>query len=301
MAETLTVNTDADTATTIENLTPDEQDSLEIGEQMVAEQEQLLAGKYKNAEELEKAYVELQKKIGGQGDETSETTGNTESSEAETDSEEATEANDYSEGYLEDGNVNYDIVNETYGEQLGNIFKNADVDPWAISKHFHENNGTVTDEMFNSLVDAGLSKESVSAYFAGRAVESGYTESGDTDVSQNDINSIKNSVGGESEYNDIVSWAGQNLDKKSIEAFDGIVETGNTDAIKLAISGLKSQYENANGYEGRMLTGKAPKSSGDVFRSQAELVNAMSDPRYDKDPAYRQDIMEKLDRSDMNF
>jgi len=301
MAETLTVNTDADTATTIENLTPDEQDSLEIGEQMVAEQEQLLAGKYKNAEELEKAYVELQKKIGGQGDETSETTGNTESSEAETDSEEATEANDYSEGYLEDGNVNYDIVNETYGEQLGNIFKNADVDPWAISKHFHENNGTVTDEMFNSLVDAGLSKESVSAYFAGRAVESGYTESGDTDVSQNDINSIKNSVGGESEYNDIVSWAGQNLDKKSIEAFDGIVETGNTDAIKLAISGLKSQYENANGYEGRMLTGKAPKSSGDVFRSQAELVNAMSDPRYDKDPAYRQDIIEKLDRSDMNF
>ena len=301
MAETLTVNTEADTATNIENLTPDEQESLEIGEQIVAEQEQLLAGKYKNAEDLEKAYVELQKKIGGQGDETSETTGNTESSEAETDSEETAEANDYSEGYLEDGNVNYDIVNETYGEQLGNIFKNADVDPWAISKHFHENNGTVTDEMFNSLVDAGLSKESVSAYFAGRAVESGYTETETTDVTQNDINSIKNSVGGETEYNDIVSWAGQNLDKKSIEAFDGIVETGNTDAIKLAISGLKSQYENANGYEGRMLTGKAPKSSGDVFRSQAELVNAMSDPRYDKDPAYRQDIIEKLDRSDMNF
>jgi len=301
MAETLTVNTDADTATNIENLTPDEQDSLQLGEQMVAEQEQLLAGKYKNAEELEKAYVELQKKIGGQGDEASETTGDSESSEAETDSEETAEANDYSEGYLEDGNVNYDIVNETYGEQLGNIFKNADVDPWAISKHFHENNGTVTDEMFNSLVDAGLSKESVSAYFAGRAVESGYTETATTDVTQNDINSIKNSVGGETEYNDIVSWAGQNLDKKSIEAFDGIVESGNTDAIKLAISGLKSQYEDANGYEGRMLTGKAPKSSGDVFRSQAELVEAMSDPRYEKDSAYRQDIIEKLDRSDMDF
>ena len=301
MAETLTVNTDADSATNIENLTPEEQDSLQVGEQMVAEQEQLLAGKYKNAEELEKAYVELQKKIGGQGDEAGETTGNSESSETETDSKETDEANDYSEGYLEDGNVNYDIVNETYGEQLGNIFKNADVDPWAISKHFHENNGTVTDEMFNSLVDAGLSKESVSAYFAGRAVESGYTETEMTDVTQNDINSIKNSVGGETEYNDIVSWAGQNLDQKSIEAFDGIVESGNTDAIKLAISGLKSQYENANGYEGRMLTGKTPKSSSDVFRSQAELVEAMSDPRYDKDSAYRQDIIEKLDRSDMDF
>ena len=301
MAETLTLNTDPDSATNVENLTPEEQDSLQIGEQMVAEQEQLLAGKYKNAEELEKAYVELQKKIGGQGDEASETTGNTESSETQTDSEETNEANDYSEGYLEDGNVNYDLVNDAYGEQLGNIFKNADVDPWAISKHFHENNGTVTDEMFNSLVDAGLSKESVTAYLDGRAVESGYTGNQTTDVSQADIDSIKKSVGGETEYNNLVSWAGQNLDKKSIEGFDSIIETGNPDAIKMAVSGLKSQYENANGYEGRMLTGKAPKSSGDVFRSQAELVNAMSDPRYDNDPAYRQDIIEKLDRSDMNF
>ena len=62
MAETLTLNTDPDSATNIDNLTPEEQDSLQVGEQMVAEQEQLLAGKYKNAEELEKAYVELQKK-----------------------------------------------------------------------------------------------------------------------------------------------------------------------------------------------------------------------------------------------
>ena len=50
-----------------------------------------------------------------------------------------------------------------------------------------------------------------------------------------------------------------------------------------------------------MLTGKAPKSSGDVFRSQAEVVEAMSDPRYDRDPAYRNDVFEKLSRSDINY
>ena len=297
----MTYDPGTDTVTTETNLSAEEQDSLKVGESMEAEQEQLLAGKYKNAEDLEKAYVELQKKLGGESDEASETTGNTESSETKTDSEETNEANDYSEGYLEDGNVNYDLVNDAYGEQLGNIFKNADVDPWAISKHFHENNGTVTDEMFNSLVDAGLSKESVTAYLDGRAVESGYTENQTTDVSQADIDSIKKSVGGEAEYNNLVSWAGQNLDKKSIAGFDSIIETGNPDAIKMAVSGLKSQYENANGYEGRMLTGKAPKSSSDVFRSQPELVAAMSDPRYDSDPAYRQDVIEKLDRSDLNF
>jgi len=64
---------------------------------------------------------------------------------------------------------------------------------------------------------------------------------------------------------------------------------------------LKSQYDNANGYEGRMLSGKAPKTSGDVFRSQAEVVRAMSDSRYENDPAYRQDLIEKLDRSNIAF
>ena len=71
--------------------------------------------------------------------------------------------------------------------------------------------------------------------------------------------------------------------------------------IKLAVAGLKAQYENDNGYEGRMLSGKAAKTSGDVFRSQAEVVKAMTDPRYDKDPAYRQDIYDKLERSNLQF
>ena len=52
---------------------------------------------------------------------------------------------------------------------------------------------------------------------------------------------------------------------------------------------------------GRMLTGKPSKQSSDVFRSQAQLVEAMSDPRYDRDPAYRQDVIAKLDRSDLKF
>ena len=50
-----------------------------------------------------------------------------------------------------------------------------------------------------------------------------------------------------------------------------------------------------------MLTGKAAETKGDVYRSQAQLVKAMSDPRYDNDPAYRADVVEKLNRSDLNF
>ena len=76
MAETLTVNTDpsTETADVVENLTPDEQDSLAVGEEMVNQQEQLLAGKYKNAEELEKAYGELERKLGEKDNKDSEPT-----------------------------------------------------------------------------------------------------------------------------------------------------------------------------------------------------------------------------------
>jgi hypothetical protein len=50
-----------------------------------------------------------------------------------------------------------------------------------------------------------------------------------------------------------------------------------------------------------MVQGRAPKQSSDQFRSQQEVVQAMGDPRYESDPAYRKDIMDKLERSNVNF
>jgi hypothetical protein len=123
-----------------------------------------------------------------------------------------------------------------------------------------------------------------------------------SDISQSDINQIKNSAGGDQAYANIINWAKSNLPQEKITAFDEVVNTGSIQAIQLAVSGLKSEYDNANGVEGRMVTGKtAPNNSGDVFRSQQELVAAMNDPRYDRDPAYRQDVIQKLDRSDLEF
>ena len=122
-----------------------------------------------------------------------------------------------------------------------------------------------------------------------------------SDISDAQINEVKNAAGGEAAYTNMVQWAGQNLDEQSIAAFDQIVNTGSLDAIRFAVKGLKSQYDAANGVEGKMVQGKAAPDRGDVFRSQAELVAAMSDRRYDNDPAYRQDVIEKLDRSDLEF
>ena len=93
----------------------------------------------------------------------------------------------------------------------------------------------------------------------------------------------------------------ENLKAHEIKAFDNLVGTGNAAAIQLGVDALKSKYDNANGYEGRMLSGKAADNNGDVFRSQAQLVQAMADPRYDTDPAYRNDVFEKLANSNIDY
>ena len=268
----MTYEAGTDTVTTADNLNAEEKDSLIVGEQMEAEQEQLLAGKYKNAEDLEKAYVELQKKLGEQGDEASETTGDTDAVDTEETSEETKEATEDSPAVA--------LINEASAE-------------------YYANDNTLSPETIEKFQSMS-SQDLVNAYLQ---LQQGQPAQQQTSVEMTDadVNSIKNSVGGEGEYGKLVGWAGENLDKGSIDAFDSIVETGNTQAIKLALSGLKSQYDSANGYEGRMLQGKAPKTSADVFRSQAEVVAAMSDARYDDDPAYRQDLIAKLDRSDIKF
>ena len=121
------------------------------------------------------------------------------------------------------------------------------------------------------------------------------------EMSEAQVNQVQNSAGGEANYNSVVAWAAENLPDNQIDAFDSVVDTGNPAAIGIAFQGLQSRYNEANGYEGRMLQGKPAASSGQVFRSQAELVSAMSDPRYDNDPAYRADVISKLDQSDLNF
>jgi len=260
MAETLTYDNTPDA----EVLTPDEQDSLQIGEQLQEEQEQLLAGKYTNAEELEKAYMELQRKLGDsdEGDEE-------EVSEDEGEEVEETEA-EYTEAQT--------------------LISNA-------SQEYAET-GNISDEMMEQFGEMS-SQELVEAYMN---IQTNAPEAVAEELSESEVNSIKNSVGGDQAYDNVMQWAGENLDPDQVDAFDNIIATGNSTAIQMMVNGLKAQYDSSNGYEGRMLSGKsANASSSDVFRSQAELVAAMSDSRYESDPAYRNDLLEKLDRSDLNF
>ena len=274
MAETLTVDPtpQAEVAGEVEGvqLTAEEQDSLAVGEQIVDAQDNLLAGKYENAQELEKAYIELQKKLGEDG------------------KEEVPEAEDQSESE--------EVLQEEPEESSKELSPAAQLITSA-SDEYYSNEGKLTPETLDKFSSMS-SKELVEAYMQVQSNLPQQSTQDSADISDAVVNEVKNYVGGDEAYTTMIKWAGENLDQNTINAFDSIVNTGSVDAIKIAVTGLQSQYRNAVGYEGEMLTGKAPQNTKDVYRSQAELVEAMSDRRYENDPAYRQDVIAKLERSD---
>jgi hypothetical protein len=108
-------------------------------------------------------------------------------------------------------------------------------------------------------------------------------------------------VGGEQAYQSMLEWAGQSLSKEEIEMYDSVMGDGNANSIFFAVQALANKYFDNVGSEGELLTGRGSSESNAIFRSQSELVQAMNDPRYDNDPAYRSDVMAKLENSDLGF
>ena len=108
-------------------------------------------------------------------------------------------------------------------------------------------------------------------------------------------------VGGEKAYKSMITWAGQNLSKEEISMYDSVMGKGDPNAIFFAVQALSNKYSDATGSEGQMLSGKGSREENAGFQSQAQLVEAMSDPRYDRDPAYRRSVLNKLANSDVEF
>ena len=243
--------------------TEDEQDSLAVAEKLGQQESELYAGKYQSAEELEEAYINLQKKLGTSDDDEVEDT------------------------YLDEDEYPDEVV------------EGVDLIQTASEEYF-ENDGQLSAETMERFTEMS-SSELVEAYMAIRErnpdVDGGTSSSDLTDA---EMNQVYNSAGGEAEYAKLTSWAAQNLSETKLDAFNDMIDRGNATAIQIAVSGLRAEYEAQEGYEGRMLTGKAARGA-DAFRSQAEVVQAMSDPRYDRDEAYRQDVYDKLERSDIQF
>ena len=121
-------------------------------------------------------------------------------------------------------------------------------------------------------------------------------------LSEEQANQLFEMVGGEKAYKSMIDWAGQNFSKEEVQMYDSVMAKGDPNAIFFAVQALNSKYTDAVGNDGQLLTGKRSAAQQDAqFRSQQELVQAMNDPRYDRDPAFRDDVIRKLQNSDIEF
>ena len=156
------------------------------------------------------------------------------------------------------------------------------------SNEFAEN-GALSDDSIQAIEAQGIPREMIDGYVAGQQA-----------LLDAQFNSIYNEVGGEESYNNMVEWAGDNLSEGEQAAFNKAVMEGSQDDMMFAIRGLALRFQSQGGGAKPLVQGSTSSSGASSgFQSLAELTDAMKDPRYNKDPAYRKQIESRLSVSNI--
>lgn len=147
--------------------------------------------------------------------------------------------------------------------------------------------GELSDSSFEALSQSGIPKGVVEAFISGQEAK--------TEIIQKNAFDL---VGGEEQYTQMLNWAENNLSEQEINAFNANLESQDIAATNFAIKGLFTQYAMASGVAPNLVQGTGQITSGS-FRSIAEMKEAMKDPKYKSDPAYRAEVAQKLSLSDI--
>lgn len=232
---------------TKENTTETTTEELVVEDKQVEAGEKIL-GKFETQADLEKAYKELESKVGQAKEETKQDQG----LEIEQTAEKVVEA--------------------------------AGLDMASLEQEFMDK-GELGEDSLAKLESQGISKDIVNNYIEGQRALAQQIES--------DVKSI---AGGNDGYSEMMAWAKDNLSADEKDAYNRIVNGRDLDATKMAVQGLKARMNNEA--EPNLVRGK-PAASQEQFTSVAQVTAAMSDPRYSKDPAFRQEVQDKINRSDV--
>jgi len=254
-----------------------EQEGLQTPEQTEPQdQETLLAGKYKNQEDLEAAYLNAQKKI-----------------------------QELSEGKQQEEPLRYtpEEAAETYGKEMVDKFAEMEVDLPAIM--LKADKGEDVTEHYSKLAEGfGVPEKTVEMFIlknGGRLAEG--QKQAPAQLSATEEAELINSVGGQQGFNQLSEWMSTNLSESDLAGYNAAVNTGNKDVANFAISQMKSRYDAANNSEPSLISGGTNKSA-DIFTSDAQATAAMGAidkatgrRRYDVDPAYREYVHKAMARS----
>lgn len=228
-----------------------------------------LPEKFNSPEEMARSYAELEKKLGEQNQGGDQSTG---------------ESNDKDKGSQDNAAKDQGTDLEISDEDQEKL-DNQNISMSDLVNEYNKN-GELSDETYQRLEKAGFSREDVDTYIEGRKAQ--------VDKIRQDAMSV---VGGEENYKAMAEWAKANLSSEEREAFNESIRSTNAATREMAIRGLYSKYVDANGSEPKTTHGQGAAGPGEVYESNAQVMQDIQDPRYKTDPAFRQKVADKLARS----
>ena len=156
-----------------------------------------------------------------------------------------------------------------------------------LDKYYSEfaDKGELTDKSYTELAKQGLDKKLVDSYIDGQKL-----------VAETNTKSVQDVAGGKEEYSELVDWAGKNLSEAEQTVFNNMVDSGDIEQAKFAVQGLMAKA-NVNQKQQSLFEGTSDVVSRDAFTSVSQVTDAMNDPRYEKDPAFRKEVEQKISRS----
>ena len=221
-----------------------------------------LPEKFNSVDELVKSYSELEKKLGEQSQPTEQSVDPVSKTEVKQEEQPKSDL-DIATKAVDSAGLNMETLSEEFAKD-----------------------GKLADGSYKSLEKAGIPKEYVDRFIAGQQA-----------IADQQSATVKNLVGGTEAYDSMSEWAGQNLTETEKQAYNTAVNSKDLEAVKLAVVGLKARYAQSTGSEPQLVEGKASPSGEQGFASWAQVTQAMSDPRYAKDPAYQAEVKNKLANS----
>ena len=213
----------------------------------------------KSPEDMAKAYGELEGKL-GKSDETNKDL----EPKEETKKEEGDLSIDKAEKAVENAGLNMSSLQEEYND-----------------------GGQLKESSYEALQKAGIPKDYVDAFIKGQEA-----------IATQTSNTLKQEVGGTESYNNMMSWAADNLNEAEISSFNKTVNGKDIEATRLAIQGLNARFKNNVGDDPSLQSAnKSTSANAPGYRSWSEVTTAMNDERYASDEAYRTDVQNKLNNS----
>jgi len=219
-----------------------------------------LPEKFGSAQEMAQAYKSLEQKLSG--------------------SQEEVEQYQQDEQQLQENQE----IQEQSTSQVYQLLDEKGLDFQTFQDEMNET-GELSDGAYEALEEVGIQRGMVDTWIEGQSAKA-----------EQNVNGLYNLAGGIESYNQMLQWADNNLHPTEADAFNKQIDSLDATA-ELAVAGLYARYQQSEGAMPSLMSGDTNVSIEPRYESLAQITSAMSDPRYETDPAYRAQVAGRLSNS----